>query len=109
MSHLELYGVHDDGDVLRDNGLRVEFSAIERSSRLVVLVAQLLLQRKLHTRQNLHTPHALPRPHRAGHHRTEHKHQLSLIDPRDSIVLWTQLDDLINSVVECRSSEVLST
>ena len=38
------------------------------------------------------------------------KYQLSLIDPRDKIVLWTELDDLCDKlVVECRSSEKLST
>ena len=39
-----------------------------------------------------------------------HKYQLSLIDPRDGIVLYTELNDRCDErVVDCRSSEVLST
>ena len=38
------------------------------------------------------------------------KYQLSLIDPRDRTVLWTELDDHCDKlVVERRSSEALST
>ena len=38
------------------------------------------------------------------------KYQLSLIDPREGIVLWTELDDYCDKLVDDRrSSEVLST